>query len=162
MCFGDILSYSPVTFAQMYPQKPRMYYIKLDPQMPFAPFAFLVAIKANVFSLRRCLDTLAIGTARRRCRETTLALPFPPAQRVHDTPPHPRQPSASTVAIDGMLIAEIRGHPAPLAPRLVDIEMPLMTQRRSMGFRLGPPGRHVGGGRRRCSTSHCASRLSVG
>jgi hypothetical protein len=34
--------------------------------MPFAPFDVLVPVKANVLGLRRRLDALAIGTARRR------------------------------------------------------------------------------------------------
>src|SRR5262249_24346202 len=52
--------------------------------------------------------------------------------------------------------------PAPLAPRLIDIKMPLMTRRRSIGFRPGPPGCHLGGGRRSWRASHCASLTSVG
>jgi hypothetical protein len=36
----------------------------IDQDMPFAPFNFLVPIKANLLALRRRLDTLAIGTAR--------------------------------------------------------------------------------------------------
>src|SRR5215217_8668921 len=53
---------------------------------------------------------------------SSLALPFPLAQRLHHTLPDPRQPPAAKVAIDRMSIADIRGHHAPLASRLVDIE----------------------------------------
>src|SRR5262249_3971958 len=51
-----------------------------------------------------------------------LALAFPLAQRVHNALPYPRQPPAAKIAIDRVSIADIRGHHAPLAPRLVDVE----------------------------------------
>jgi uncharacterized protein (UPF0548 family) len=51
-----------------------------------------------------------------------LALPFPPAQRVHDASPHARLTPASEVALDCMGIAKVRGHHPPLTPGLVDID----------------------------------------
>ena len=91
--------------------------------MPFAPFDFLMSIKADVLPLRRHLDTLAGGTAGRRFGQAALALPFPLAQGVHDAPPHPRLPPAAKIAIDCVGIADICGHHAPLAPDFVDVEI---------------------------------------
>ena len=48
----------------------------IDQDMPFAPFDFLVPIKADVHPLRRRLDTLAIRTARGGFGKTPLALAF--------------------------------------------------------------------------------------
>src|SRR5215831_9474554 len=77
----------------------------IDQEMPFAPFEFLVPVKTDVLPLRRRLDALAIRTARGRLGETSLALPFPLAQRRHHTLPDPRQPPAAKGAIDRMSLA---------------------------------------------------------
>src|SRR5262245_47867768 len=90
--------------------------------MPFAPFDFFVPIKANILVLGRGLDALAIGTACGRFGQTALALPFPPAQRVHQLRPEPLTPPAPEIAIDGVPIAQVGGHHAPLAPGFVDVE----------------------------------------
>lgn len=94
----------------------------IDQDMPFAPLAFLVPVKTDVLSLRRRLDTLASRTARGRFGQPSLALAFPLVPRLHHPCPDPIATPASEGAIDRMPIADIRGHHAPLAPRLVDIE----------------------------------------
>jgi len=65
------------------------------PNRPFAAFDFLVPVKADVWALRGCLATLAVGTAGRRCGPAVLALPFPRAQGAQDAPPETRLPPAA-------------------------------------------------------------------
>ena len=95
---------------------------RIHQDMPFAPFDFLVPIKADILPLRRRLNTLAVGTARGRFGQATLALAFPLPQGVHHTSPDTRLPPAAKVAINRVRIANIRGEHAPLAPRFVDVE----------------------------------------
>src|SRR4030095_206665 len=102
--------------------------------MPFVSFDFLVSVKADVRPLRRRLDALTIGTARGGFGETPLALAFPLAQRVHNALPYPRQPPAAKVAIDRVSIADIRGHPPPLAPSLVDVANAIEHAAEVQGF----------------------------
>src|ERR671925_259632 len=90
--------------------------------MAFSPLYFLVPVKANVLPLRRRLDALAIGAARRWFGQATLALAFPLAQRIHDPRPDPGTPPAAKVAVDRLPRSKLFGAHAPLTARLGDVK----------------------------------------
>src|SRR5262249_48791417 len=93
--------------------------------MPFAPFHFFAAVKANVFPLPSRFDALTIDAASGGLGLAALTLTLQLPQRLHQPCPHPRTPPAFEIGVDHVPLAEVQRQHAPLTTRLKEVPNPI-------------------------------------
>src|SRR5262249_48099507 len=93
--------------------------------MPFAPFHFFAAVKADFFPWPSRFDALTIDAASGGLGLAALTWTLQLPQRLPQPCPHPRTPPAFAIGVDRVPLAEVQRQLAPLTTRLKEGQKPI-------------------------------------